>query len=103
MNKYVQNPDSRVRVNVMEEGGGKIIYTALFENQQKNMILFTTYLFPQNFCCTQNETFRVSLLNKLVLLIIQGRQCDICTKPITCPACGIHHLAILTQGQQGKT
>lgn len=49
----------------MEEGGGKIIYTALFENQQKNMILFTTYLFPQNFCCTQNETFRVSLLNKL--------------------------------------
>lgn len=38
MNKYVQNPDSRnaLKVNVMEEGRGKIIYTALFKNQQKN-------------------------------------------------------------------
>lgn len=40
-----------------------------------------------------------------ILLNIQGRQHDICTKPITCPACGIHHLSlpILTEEQQGKT
>lgn len=34
---------------------------------------------------------------------MQGRQSEICTKPSTCPVCGIHHLAIVTQGQQVKT
>lgn len=47
MNKYVQNPDSRkaLRVKVMEEGGGKIIYTTLFENQQKNLDLLRSIYF----------------------------------------------------------
>lgn len=38
MKKYVQNPDRRneLTLNRMEDGTGKIIYTAKSENQQKN-------------------------------------------------------------------
>lgn len=102
VNKNVQNPDSRnaLRVKVMEEGGGKIIYTAPLENQKNLDLLQHIYFHKTSAVLRMNiQSFFVQ---RAVILIIQGRQCDICTKLITCPACGIHHLAILKQGQQGE-
>lgn len=106
LNKYyIQNPDIKnaFRLNVMEEWRSPVQpYFSQLENQQKNLDPLQHICF-HNMSAVLWQDSSVPLCPTCIPQLIRGRQCELRTKPSTCPVCGIYHLGTLTWRQPGKT